>query len=91
MEIDQNILHHIARHTRCQWTRGYVERALEEITPTGEEIAKELIDSHGPSAKIQAIKMIRQNYGLGLKEAKHLVDEYYRSGKIVGLPPEAPF
>ncbi len=49
------------------------------------EIARELIDSCG-GALIEAIKKIRNNYGLGLKEAKALVDEYKASGQIVGLP-----
>lgn len=90
MEIDQNILHHITRHTRCQWTRGYLERVLEEITPSREELAADLIEGVKPR-KIEAIKLIRTNFGLGLKEAKDLVDGYYQTGKVTGLPPEAPF
>lgn len=87
MKIDRSVIIHIMEETSCEWTRGYLACILDE-TPKPDEQAKKLIDSHGPTQKIATIKAIRATYGLGLREAKAVVDEYFATGKIVGLPDE---
>ena len=89
MEVNKDVLLRIHAKTTCEWTRGYISCVLDSNAPTRNQIARELIDSIGPSTqKIQCIKKIRENFGLGLKEAKALVDEYIISGQIVGLEDE---
>jgi len=85
MHVSKDTLSYMSRETTCPWTRGFIACMLNSVAPTRNEIARELIDSCG-SDKIEAIKKIRSNYGLGLKEAKALVDEYNASGQIIGLP-----
>lgn len=85
MEISNDTLSYLSRETTCPWTRGFIACLLNSAAPTRNEIARELIESCGTN-KIGAIKIIRNNYGLGLKEAKAVVDEYDASGQIVGLP-----
>ena len=89
MEINKDHLRSILRQTTCGWTKGYLACLLDSVAPSEQEIARELIDSCGPNNKINAIKLIRNNYGLALKEAKDVVDEYFRTGNIVGLPNES--
>jgi hypothetical protein len=97
MEIAKDALIRIARETKCEWTRGYISCILDAETPTRNAIARELIDAEGPQQKIMAIKSIRNNFGLSLKDAKDLVDEYFASGQIIfpddpeADPAGAPF
>ena len=35
--------------------------------------------------RLKLLRKSAQNFGLGLKGAKDLVDEYFRSGNIVGI------
>ena len=86
MEINKDHLRSILRQTACEWTKGYLSCLLDSTAPSEHEIVREMLESCGPSRKIDAIKLIRSNYGLQLKESKDLVDEYFRSGDIVGLP-----
>lgn len=86
MEISKDTLVRIARTTQCEWTKGYIACLLDAEAPTRNEIARELIETAGPNNKIEAIKQIRANFGLGFKEAKDVVDTYYATGNIVGLP-----
>ena len=88
MEINNDTLRSILRQTTCDWTRGYLSCLIESVAPSRSQIAAELMDSCGPDRKIDAIKLIRNNYGLMLKEAKDLVDEYFRSGNVIGLPDD---
>ncbi len=85
MEVSNDTLSYISRETTCSWTRGFIACIINSISPTRNEIARELIESCGTN-KIAAIKIIRNNYGLGFKEAKAVVDEYKASGQIIGLP-----
>lgn len=86
ISINKDTLVCILRETKCEWTRGFVACLLHSQAPTRNEIARDLIEATGLSQKIQCIKRIREAFGIGLKEAKHLVDEYQSSGQIVGLP-----
>jgi hypothetical protein len=82
MEINDEIVEGIIAHTTCNWTRGYLS-ALRDTDPSPKVVAKNLIEAEGPGRKIAAIKAIRARFGLGLKEGKALVDEFYISGKII--------
>jgi len=44
--------------------------------------AQLIIDHYGGTQKIAAIKAVREVFGLSLKGAKRLVDEYYMLGRI---------
>jgi len=86
MEIKKDQLIAVLRNTTCDWTKGYLSCILDAEAPDSHDIAKDLIDACGPNQKIAAIKAIRNGFGLALKEAKDLVEEYFMSGRIVGLP-----
>ncbi len=90
MEVSRDSLVLILRQTTCEWTKGFISCLINSAAPTNNEIARELLDAIGPGQKIQCIKKIRENFGLGLKEAKHVVDEYFASGQIIGLPDDEP-
>lgn len=93
MEVSRDLLLRVLDQTTCVWTRGFLSCLLDTETPetaTNQAIAAELIDAIGPNQKIQCIKKIREVYGMGLKEAKELVDEYFRTGRIV-FPDDPPF
>lgn len=91
MEINKDDLTRILKNTKCEWTKGYVSCLLGNSAPSvaevQQEIAAELIDSCG-NRKIEAVKKIRNNYNLGLKEAKAVVDEYHATGRVIGLPED---
>jgi ribosomal protein L7/L12 len=59
-----------------------VQALLDSAVPTREEIAKTIFNWTG-KARVQGIKDIRQKFGLGLKEAKMMSDEYFQTGKII--------
>lgn len=85
MNINKKLLVNIAQNTTCAWTKGYIACMLDVNRPENHEIARELMDMHGPNHKIESIKAIRNNFGLGLREAKAVVDEYFATGEIVGI------
>jgi hypothetical protein len=89
VEISKDTLVRIIRETKCDWTRGYVSCLLDVEAPTRNEIARELIEAEGPQRKIHAIKSIRSNFDISLKQAKRMVDEYYASGQII-FPEDDP-
>jgi len=87
MEVNRDSLIRILHDSKCEWTRGYVAAILDGRSPatsTNHQIAREIIDEClKRNQKIQAIKKVREQYGIGLKEAKDVVDEYQSSGQIV--------
>lgn len=88
MEVSKESLIRIMCETTCAWTKGYLACILDAQAPSRHQIAREIIDACGPNQKILAIKKVRENYGLGLKEAKDLVDHYFATGEIIGLPDD---
>lgn len=87
MEVSKETLLTIANNTQCPWTCGYIRCLLDIRTTSNVVVAKTLMDRH-PENKIQAIKAIRARFGLGLKEAKEVVDIYWDSGRVVGIPDQ---
>lgn len=83
MEINRQLLMCILRKTTCEWTKGYISRVLEDQMPTRNQTAVDIID--GAGSPIEAIKALRNVFGLSLKASKDIVDEYRISGNIVGL------
>jgi hypothetical protein len=81
MEINKDKLIHIMRESKCEWTRGYLACLIDDDVVTDDEIVRDIIN--GANSKIDAIKKIKANYGLGLREAKDVVDEHERSGAIL--------
>ncbi len=49
---------------------------------------QDIVDELKNGRKISAIKLLRTSRGIGLKEAKDLVDTYCRENKIVAPPSE---
>lgn len=87
MDINDDTLAYIVRETTCLWTRGYITCLMHEAAPARHRKAREIITAAGANNKITAIKDIRAEFQLGLRESKAVVDEFYSSGKIV-LPGE---
>lgn len=84
MEVNRDTLDRIARETTCEWTRGFLHCLLGEEAPTRSEIARQLIELElKNNGKIHAIKRIREAFGVGLKEAKAIVDEFQITGRII--------
>jgi ribosomal protein L7/L12 len=89
MEIKKEIIEGIIRHSTCLWTKGYLAALVDAERPSRKQVAKIIIDAQGPNNKIAAIKLLRGEFGLGLKEAKAILDEYYISGRII-FPDDQP-
>ena len=83
MEINVKTLIYLQNHTQCEWTRGFISYMLHNDGPTNYSTAHEIFMKAGENQKILGIKEIRAAFGLGLKEAKGVSDEYYLSGKII--------
>jgi ribosomal protein L7/L12 len=88
MEISKEYIKHIINTTQCRWTAGYLSALLDMNMPSRDEVAIGIITKYA-KAKVRGIKAIRNQFGLSLKDAKHLVDEYYSSGKII-FPDDTP-
>ena len=51
------------------------------------DLPADVIEAIRANRKIDAIKLLRQHRGLGLKEAKHAVEAYARENPESNLPP----
>ena len=58
---------------------------------TDSQLPKDVLEAIHANRKIDAIKLLREHEGFGLKEAKHAVDDYIRQNRQLIRTPETNF
>ncbi len=60
------------------WKAAELRRRDPASKKTSEDLIKSILGTVDPNAKLTVVKELRERSGLGLKEAKDAVDDYYR-------------